>query len=273
MAGRRPEPGLAGSRGMNDHEQDRAIERQRYNARAARQIAGPSLGPDGAEGVSLVLRRPYLVFEDLVRRHARPGTAVLDVCCGDGIHSLTAARLDARVTAADLAENNLLVAQTRASRAGLRIETLAANAESIPLPDQSFDLVTCVGSLSYVDPVLFLREIIRLLRPGGAFVFVDSLNHNPVYRLNRWRHHRRGERSLSTLRRMPTLGTLHMIRRDFPDLQVSYHGVFSFLAPLLRPLGPERAARWLDTADRQLPWLHRYAFKIVGVGHKLGGSG
>ena len=253
---------------MINYDQDRDVERDRYNARAAGQLSGPTLGPDGAEGVEPLFRRPYLLFEEWVRQHATAGTAVLDVCCGDGIHSLTAARLGARVTASDLAENNLAVAQTRASRAGLKIHPITANAECLPLPDQSFDLITCVGSLSYVDPDLFLGEVRRLLRPGGAFIFVDSLNHNPLYRLNRWRHYRRGLRSLSTLRRMPSLGTLQRIRRDFPDLEISYHGVFSFLAPLLRPLGPERAARWLDRTDLQIPWLQRYAFKIVGVGHK-----
>ena len=253
---------------MINHDQDRDVERERYNARAAGQLSGPTLGPDGAEGVEPMFRRPYLLFEEWVRQHATAGTAVLDVCCGDGIHSLIAAHLGARVTVADLAENNLVVAQTRAARAGLKIYPITANAENLPLPDQSFDLVTCVGSLSYVDPDLFLREVHRVLRPGGAFVFVDSLNHNVVYRLNRWRHYRRGHRSLSTLRRMPSLGTLQRIRLDFPDLQVSYHGIFSFLAPVLHALAPERADRWLDAADRQLPWLHRYAFKIVGVGHR-----
>ena len=257
---------------MNNPDQDRDLERERYNARAARQISGPTLGPDGAAGVDPVLRRPYLVFEDLVRRHARPGTAVLDVCCGDGLHSLTAAQLGAEVTASDIAENNLAVAQQRAARAGVRLRTIVADAEHIPLPPQSFDMITCAGSLSYVDLDLFLHEVRRLLRPGGAFIFVDSLNHNPLYRLNRWRHYRRGHRSFSTLTRMPTLATLQRIRRDFPDLQVSYHGIFSFLAPLLRLLGSSRAACWLDAADRLFPWLHRYAFKVVGFGRKPAGT-
>ena len=257
---------------MNGYEQDRDIERQRYNARAELRACNLPGGPDGADGVNLVFRRPYLVFENLIRQIVHSEIDVLDVCCGDGIHSLTAARLGAKVTASDLAEQNLVVAQARAFRAGLPITTLVANAESLPIPDQSLDIVTCVGSLSFVDLDLFLCEIIRVLRPGGTFLFVDSLNHNPIYRLNRWRHYRQGNRSLSTLRRMPTLGTLQRIRRDFPDLQVSCHGVFSFLAPLLRVLGTERAARWLDWADQQFHWLHRYAFKIVGVGHKPGGS-
>lgn len=260
---------------MKQTDHDKAAERARYDLRAGTIIDSgriEQLGLDGAEGVPEGLRAPYLAYENHVRRHARPGISFLDVCCGDGIHSLTAGHLGARVTASDLAENNLVVAQTRATRAGLRIHTLAANAENIPLPDRSFDLMTCVGSLSYVDPDLFLREMLRLLRPGGAFIFVDSLNHNPLYRLNRWRHYRRGHRSFSTLTRMPTLATLQRIRRDFPDLQVSFHGIFSFLSPLLRVLGPARAARWLDAADRLFPWLHRYAFKVVGFGRKPAGT-
>ena len=143
-----------------------------------------------------------------------------------------------------------------------------ADAEQLPWPDASFDVITCAGSLSYVNLDRFLSEVVRLLQPGGAFIFADSLNHSPIYLLNRWWHFSRGHRSLSTIQRMPTMGTLQCIRRDFPDLQVSYHGIFSFLAPLLRLLGSTRAACWLDAADRRLPWLHRYAFKVVGVGHK-----
>jgi len=252
---------------MSDFALDRETERQRYNARATRQLA-TALGPDGAESVALTFRRPYLVYEEIIRRHARPGLAVLDLCCGDGVHSLTTARLGADVTASDLAEHNLAVARQRAARAHLPLRTLLANAENVPLPATSIDLLTCAGSLSYVDLEKFLAEARRLLRPGGAFIFVDSLNHNPVYRFNRFVHHLRGRRSRSTLVRMPTLTTLERIRQDFPDLQVSYHGIFSFLAPLLRPFGSARAARWLDCADAKITPLRGHAFKIVGVGHR-----
>jgi ubiquinone/menaquinone biosynthesis C-methylase UbiE len=254
---------------MSDPKQDCEIERRRYNARAEQALAAaPLIGPDGAAGVDFVLRRPYLVFEDLVHRTVQPGCAVLDLCCGDGIHSLTAARLGARVTASDLAEKNLIVTQTRADRAGLPITTLVADAENLPLPDSSFDLVTCVGSLSYLDLDQFIRETRRLLRPGGTLIFVDSLNHNPIYRFNRYLHYLRGRRSRSTLLRMPTLATLERIRAAYPDLAVSFHGIFSFLAPVLLHAGRERGARWLDLSDKTCGLLKRYAFKIVGVGHR-----
>ena len=252
---------------MNNPGDDREIERVRYNNRAGRLLAvsGGQLGSDGAASVDPVLRRPYLVYEDLVRSSTRPGLTVLELCCGDGLHSLTAARAGADVTASDIAENSLALARQRASRAGLTLRTVAANAEKLPLPDASFDLVTCAGSLSYVDLESLLAELRRVLRPGGAFIIVDSLNQNPVYRFNRWLHFLR---SRSTLRRMPTQATLERIRADYPDLKVSYHGIFSFLAPVLSPLGKERAARWLDDWDACLPGLRHHAFKVGGIGHR-----
>ena len=256
---------------MKQTDHDKAAERARYDLRAGTIINSgriEQLGSDGAEGVPEVLRAPYLAYENHLRQHARSGISFLDVCCGNGLHSLTAARAGATVTVTDIAPRNVELTRARAALAGFALAGTAADAEQLPWPDGSFDVITCAGSLSYVDLERFLGEVARLLRPGGAFIFVDSLNHNPIYRLNRWRHYRRGERSLSTLRRMPTLDTLQRIRRDFPDLQVSYHGVFSFLAPLLQVLGPERCADWLDWADLRFPWLHRYAFKIVGVGHR-----
>ena len=267
MARCRPRPCLAGSVRMSDFVQDRETERQRYNARATQQLATP-LGSDGAESVAPLLRQPYLVYEQHIRVAARPKLAVLDLCCGDGVHSLTAALLGADVTVSDLAENNLGVAQRRAQRAGVTLRTVVADAEHLPLPDASFDLITCAGSLSYVDLEKFLGELRRLLRPHGTFVFVDSLNHNPIYRFNRWIHYLRGRRSRSTLERMPTLTTLDRIRADFPDLRITHHGVFSFLAPLVRSFGAARAAVWLDRTDAAWPSLNRFAFKVVGIGHR-----
>lgn len=254
---------------MEPSRDDKSIERSRYESRALQVLAeGVSrLVPAGAAGIARELREPYLVYEAFVQRHAQPGLRVLDLCCGNGQHSLTAARLGAQVTVSDIAPHNVELARARAQAAGLSVEGVVADAESLPFGADAFDVVTMAGSLSYVDLETFLGELRRVLRPGGAFIFVDSLNHNPIYRFNRWRHYRRGERSLSTLQRMPTLATLQRLRQDFPDLQVSFHGILTFLAPGLRLLGPERAARCLAWSDRLLAPGRRFAFKVVGVGH------
>lgn len=256
---------------MTDQRQDKQIELERYDQRASSVLAAGrinELGPDGPDDTPIELRAPYVLYESHIKAHSRPGLRVLDLCCGNGQHSLVAARLGADVVASDIAPANVALTLARARRAGLSLEGMVADAEQPPWPDGTFDVVTLAGSLSYVDLEVFLRGVLRILRPGGAFIFVDSLNHNPIYRLNRWLHYLRGRRSLSTLQRMPTLATLQRIRADFPDLHVSFHGIFSFLSPVLRLAGPARTAHWLDAADRHLPILHRFGFKIVAVGHK-----
>jgi ubiquinone/menaquinone biosynthesis C-methylase UbiE len=242
---------------------------ERYERRALLMLNQPrQLGPDGPAALASEFQTPYRVYEALIAQHTGPGMRLLDVCCGDGRHSLAAAASGCQITVSDIAPANLAAARLRAERAGFTIETVVANAEQLPFPDGHFDLVTCAGSLSYVDLELFLAQVTRILRPEGAFIFVDSLNHNPVYRLNRWIHYLRGHRSRSTLLRMPTITTVRRIGEVFPGLQVSYHGIFSFLALALRPLGRERAARWLDAADIIFSRFQHHAFKVVGIGRK-----
>ena len=248
---------------MSYSPKDREVERERYNRRAL-HARFRGLGCDGAESVSVPLRGPYLVFERLVRSFSSNGCEVLDVCCGDGVFSLVAASRGARITVSDIAEENLGLVVLRAERYGVPIQTVAAAAEAIPLPDSSFSIITCAGGLSYLDHDSFFREVVRLLHPGGRFVFVDSLDHNPIYRLNRYIHFLRGRRTFSTLQRMPTLQTVALLRRYFTHVEVSYHGLFSFAAPLSHLVGEKRFARWSDAIDRALPFCCRMAFKIVG---------
>jgi ubiquinone/menaquinone biosynthesis C-methylase UbiE len=60
-----------------------------------------------------------------------------------------------------------------------------------------------------------LDEIYRVLKNKGAFIAIDSLNNNPIYRLNRYLHYLKGERSLSTIARMPDLKLLRKYEQKF----------------------------------------------------------
>jgi hypothetical protein len=57
-----------------------------------------------------------------------------------------------------------------------------------------------------------------------------------------------------------------MLRRGFRTVDVSYHGVLTFLVPFLKPLvGASRAGTIVTAADRWLGWMRRWAFKVVVV--------
>jgi ubiquinone/menaquinone biosynthesis C-methylase UbiE len=102
---------------------------------------------------------------------------VLDIGSGSGTDALIAARKvgGGRVVGLDITEAMREKLRANAGAAGLRnVEVLDGNAESIPLPDHSVDVVTSNGVLNLVpDKPRAFREIARVLRPGGRVQIAD----------------------------------------------------------------------------------------------------
>src|SRR5947207_14200421 len=91
---------------------------------------------------------------DLVARaELRPGERVLDVGCGTGIVSRTAAPKvgeHGRVVGLDASDEMLATARTRPSPGGAPIEWQRGDATALPFPDASFDAVLCQQALQFV---------------------------------------------------------------------------------------------------------------------------
>ena len=97
---------------------------------------------------------------------------VLDIACGTGLVSFEAARAvgpNGRVLGIDLSQQMIDSAERRARDLKLsNCSFLRMDAETLALPDASFDIALCGLGLMYVpDPEKALREIRRILRPGG----------------------------------------------------------------------------------------------------------
>lgn len=109
------------------------------------------------------------VGERLCRSLAvRAGERVLDVAAGAGNTALAAARRFAVVTASDYVPDLLSTAQVRAKAEGLELTTEVADAQALPYPNGSFDVVTSTfGAMFAPDQERTGRELLRVLRPGG----------------------------------------------------------------------------------------------------------
>ena len=107
------------------------------------------------------------------------GKRVLDVGTGDGTYALEAAARGAVVTGIDLAPGMLEAARSRARDRRVAASFELGRAEALPFADGSFDVVIAVTVLCLVaDPRLVMREMARVLAPGGRLVIGELARYN-----------------------------------------------------------------------------------------------
>jgi ubiquinone/menaquinone biosynthesis C-methylase UbiE len=98
----------------------------------------------------------------------RAGERVLDVAAGTGNAAIAAARRWCKVVATDYVPALLECGRQRAAAEGLTVDFCEGDAESLPLPDASFDVVlSTFGVMFAPDHPRAARELLRVCRPGG----------------------------------------------------------------------------------------------------------
>jgi ubiquinone/menaquinone biosynthesis C-methylase UbiE len=99
----------------------------------------------------------------------------LEVAVGTGLN-LPFYPSETELTGIDLSPGMLAVARQRAGQLGRAVDLREADALALPFPDASFDTVVCTFSLCAIpDEQAAVREMTRILRPGGLLLLADHI--------------------------------------------------------------------------------------------------
>ncbi|MCB0378297.1 MAG: class I SAM-dependent methyltransferase [Bdellovibrionales bacterium] len=188
----------------------------------------------GSDSVPDEVRAPYLAYEHLLQ--SLPGdTQILDLCCGDGVHSIFPAKLGMNVFGIDLSPESIKAARWLSS--SQKVDSLcqfeSGDALEFLQKNQSqFDLIFISGSLYYFNLEDILPLIKQSLKPGGLFVCVGTNGDNLLTNL-----YRNIKQALTSYRDPRTLNNLlkrsdlAQLQKSFPSHQLEY---FGFLALITR---------------------------------------
>jgi len=134
----------------------------------------------GSVGDAYVKSTGHATGKDLARMvevaRPLPTDRLLDIATGGGHVARTFSPYVDQIVASDLTPEILHHAGVAFAEQGItNIETQIADAESLPFGDGSFEIVTCrIAPHHFPHPDRFVREVARVLTPGGRFILIDS---------------------------------------------------------------------------------------------------
>ena len=239
---------------------DKNIEKKRYDDRAIKLIEANNF--EVPLGLHSYMMEPIDSYKKNLLANVFNGARVLEIGAGMGENTEFLLNQGFNVHATDISSKSVEFLKKKYAPYSL-FEAEVADMESLPFNDNSFDVICSAGSLSYGDNSIVMNEIYRVLVKGGIFIAIDSLNNNPIYKLNRYIHFLLGNRSKSTLQRMPTIKLLEKYTVKFDNVEVAYFGSLTWLFPILRKFLNDDLMKEISSSFDKKINIKKSAFKFT----------
>lgn len=117
----------------------------------------------------------YVELAERISREIEAESRVLEVAPGPGYFCIELAKRGSfAITGMDISRTFMRIARENAAEAGVEIDFQQGSASNMPFPKGSFDFLLCRAAFkNFAQPVEALKEMCRVLRPGGRAVIID----------------------------------------------------------------------------------------------------
>lgn len=226
---------------------------------------------DKKEAGSLVQFNPFFLASYRFLQNSLSGgnqhKKVLDYGCGTGVHLSWLAERFQNVTGVDLSQASINKALANKPA---NVELVVGDCENLPFANEAFDVVFDGGTFSSLDFEKALREIHRVLKPGGLLAGIETLGHNPLTNIKRKLNILLGKRTSWAGDHIFKMQSLEVVKKYFNIQELRFFHLISWVAfPLVWFPGGKVLLKCLEGLDHVLitlvPPLKKYSFKVVFV--------
>ena len=197
-------------------------------------------------------------FNNLIKKNSKD-KLVLDMACGFGRESITAATSDAKlVVGIDLSPNSVKEGNELAKKNNLKnVIFSVADCENLYFDNDSFDTIICARMLHHIEFETVMKELLRVLKKGGKVICIEALGINPI--LNLYRRKTPEQRTHWETANILTFKHLKIADKYFKVENIQYWHFLSPLAKFSKKLLP--FFNFLDSKIfSKIPYLNRLAW-------------
>jgi ubiquinone/menaquinone biosynthesis C-methylase UbiE len=175
---------------MDKHRNYKLKEAEHYNSSAQNiaDVIGKFHEMKKYSDVGL-FRAPHKFWHQTIQKNTEnisAGIHVLDYGCGTGVHSVELASQHILLTGIDISSGSIEMANKLKHETGSTANYHVMDCENTDFDDHTFDIIIDYGTFSSLDINAALPEILRILKPDGCLIAIETYGHNPLTNFKRW---------------------------------------------------------------------------------------